>query len=77
MVIVVVLLLLAVGAIGYVIGQSQSEQQLPPDPETELRAAIELHRIRRRFDAAWTKTEQRRDAARLRRQISEALKEDE
>jgi hypothetical protein len=45
----------------------------PVDPEQAMKAAIELHAIRRRLDVAWTKTEQRQNASRLRREMTEAL----
>lgn len=77
-VLLILLLLVIVGFLGYLIREScEPPDDAPSDPEAELRAAVELHRIRRRLDASWTKTEQRQDAARLRRQIGQALKEDE
>jgi uncharacterized membrane protein len=76
-VLLVLLLLVVAGLLGYLIRESCEPPPTPPDAEGELRSAIELHRIRRRLDASWTKTEQRQDAAQLRRQISQALKEDD
>lgn len=53
-------------------------QPAPPvDPEQAVKAAVELHRIRRNLDVAWTKSEQRREGARLRREIAEALRPEE
>jgi len=43
------------------------------DPEQAMKAAVELHRIRRRFDVSWTRSQQRREAARVRREIAEAF----
>jgi hypothetical protein len=45
----------------------------PVDPEQAVRAAVELHRIRRNLDVAWSKSEQRREGAALRREIAVAL----
>lgn len=47
------------------------------DPEQAMKAAVELHRIRRRLDVARTRSEQRSASARVRREISEALKAEE
>jgi hypothetical protein len=75
-VLVVVLLIFAAALIGYLLRQaSEQPPALPPDPEAVQKAALELHRIRTRFDVAWTKTEQRSDSARLRREIAEAMKD--
>jgi hypothetical protein len=49
----------------------------PVDPEAAMRAAVELHRIGRQLDAAWLKTQQRQGASRLRRDIADALDDDE
>jgi|GEM_PF-1805032 len=80
MVWVILILVLIVGLfIGYLIWIT-SEPDAPPldvDPEQAIKAAIELHKIRSRLDVAWTKSEQRREGAHLRREISEALKSDE
>lgn len=43
------------------------------DPEAEAKAAVELHRVRRNLDTSLVKSEQRRDAERVRRSIAEAL----
>jgi len=69
---VVLLLLLAAGCIGYLIAQS-SQPEAARDPEAEMRAAVDLHAIRRRLEAAELKTAQRMDAARLRGDIKSAL----
>jgi len=47
-----------------------------PDPEREMEAAVELHRIRRNLDVAWMRSEQRQAGAALRREIKQALEED-
>ncbi|HSS34293.1 MAG TPA: hypothetical protein VLL27_13535 [Solirubrobacterales bacterium] len=70
-----VLLLLAVAFVVFLAwrnGQSPPQQR---DPEAELKAALELHAIRRRLEAAELKHQQRQDAARLRRDIQESLDE--
>jgi len=69
-----VLLACAVGA--YWLWRSSEAPSLPPDPEQELRAAVELHRIRRRLDSAELQHERRRDVQRLRREISDVLDDD-
>ncbi len=68
-----VLLLLAVVLVGLSVWKHSEAPRPPVDPEEAVKAAIELHQIRRRLDVAWTKTEQRQDAARLRREIGGAL----
>jgi hypothetical protein len=72
-------LLLLVAAFVALIAYSRREPPVaePVDPEQALKAAVELHRIRRNLDAAWTKQEQRRCGARLCREIAEALEDDE
>jgi hypothetical protein len=65
------------GLLGYLVWKyNEPETSLPPevDPEQAVKAAIELHRIRRNLDVAWTKTEQRREGAALRREIAKTLK---
>jgi hypothetical protein len=72
----IVVLLVIAFLVGYLLRQA-SEPTAPPtdvDPEQAVKAAVELHRIRRGLDAAWTKSEQRREGATLRRDIAEALK---
>lgn len=63
------------GVVGYLVAISSEPEQPPIDPEAELKAAVELHRIRRNLDASWTKTQQRQDAEQLRRQIRDELDE--
>lgn len=72
--IAVTLILVIGGLVGYLIWRT-SELDAPPkvDPEQAVKAAVELHKIRRRLDVAWTKSEQRREGAALRREIAEAL----
>jgi hypothetical protein len=74
----IVLLLIVAFLVGYLARQS-SEPPMPSDidPEQEMRAAMELHRIRRNLDVAWTRSEQRREGAALRREIRRALEDDE
>jgi hypothetical protein len=72
--IVIVLLLLFTGMVVLI----AARRQPPPeevDPEQAMKAAVELHRIRRNLDVAWIKREQRRGAARVRREIAEAFEE--
>lgn len=74
--IVVLLILLVVGSLAYLIWRT-TEPTTPAeavDPEQAMKAAVELHRIRRGLDASWTKQQQRNDGAALRREIAEALK---
>lgn len=70
--------LIVAGLLGYFVYQASPE---PPsfsaDPEAELRAAVELHRIRRRLDAVWLKAQQRQDAEVVRQKIREALAEED
>lgn len=47
------------------------------DPEAMMRTAVELHRIRRRLDVAYTRVEQRRESSLLRREIRKALEGDD
>lgn len=73
---IVILVLLAVAfVVGYMVRQASEPSASPydADPEQTVKAAIELHRIRRNLDAAWIKSEQRREGAALRRDITEAL----
>jgi hypothetical protein len=73
---VVVFFVLVVGFfIGYLVWKTSESPESPEvDPEQAMKAAIELHRIRRNLDVAWTKTEQRREGAALRREIAKTLK---
>jgi hypothetical protein len=59
-----------------VIRKERNGPNEPPDPEAAMRAAVELHAIHRRIDVALTKSEQKREASRLRREIAEALDDD-
>ena len=72
-----VVLLVIAGLVGYLIWKT-SEPDTPSevDAEQAIKAAIELHKIRRNLDAAWTKSQQQRDGTRLRREIAEALKDE-
>ncbi len=49
----------------------------PLDPESVMKAAVELHRIRRQLDVAYAKSEQRRDAGLLEHRIVEILDSDD
>jgi hypothetical protein len=75
----VVLFLLVLAAIALIIYTHSQPRRLspPPNPEHVMKAAVELHRIRRRLDASDLKHRQRRDAAELKREIGEALEGDE
>lgn len=76
-VLLVVLLLGICGLLGYLVRQSsEAAPAPPPNPEAVQKAALELHRIRSRLNVAWTKTEQRSDSARLRREIAKVLKDE-
>ena len=73
----ILLVVFLAAVVGYLVAKS-SQPDLPPpptDPEAEMRAAVELHRIRRDLETRWTKTEQRQEAERVRRQIANALDE--
>lgn len=79
---VIVLVLAILGCLAYLMWRSvevppyEVTEELPPD-EKVMQAAVELHRIRRRLETADFKTRQRRDAARLKREIAEALEDEE
>jgi hypothetical protein len=45
----------------------------PLDPEATMEAAVELHRIGRDLDVAYTKSEQRRDASVVEHRIVEII----
>jgi hypothetical protein len=65
---------LLVGAVvALVIRREWQEDEQPVDPGAATRAAIELHRIRRRIDVVMTKQEQRQVGTQARREIAEAL----
>jgi hypothetical protein len=71
--------LVVAGGVAYWLRQLDMPRQEtpPPDPEREMQAAVELHRIRRNLDVAWAKSEQRRAGAVLRRDIKEALEDEQ
>lgn len=75
--ILIVLLVTVAVLVGYLIRQSSEP---PPrrdvDPEQAMKAAVELHRIRRRLDVARTNSEQRSAGTRVRREINDALKDE-
>jgi hypothetical protein len=76
--IAVLLILLVAGLGAYMIRQGSSPPRSPDvDPEQAVKAAVELHRIRRNLDVAWAKSEQRCEGAALRREIADVLKESE
>lgn len=72
-----------IGALGLAVlllmlGLLWSRNPEPPlDPEDAMKAAVELHRIRRDLDVACTKSEIRRDAGLLEHQIVEIVDSDE
>lgn len=73
---VIVLIVVAVLIALLLLGLDDSD---PPEPTIEneplaTEVAIALHGIRRRLDVAWTRTELRRDHARLRRELAEELR---
>ncbi|MGA7966750.1 MAG: hypothetical protein WCB49_12865 [Gammaproteobacteria bacterium] len=70
------LILVVVFLVGYLVWRS-SEPPAPADIDAEqaMKAAVELHRVRRRFDVARTRTEQRSASTRVRREINDALKD--
>lgn len=69
---------LLVGAVvALVIRREWQDDDQPLDPEAVTRAAIELHRIRRRIDVVMTKQEQRQAGVQARREIAEALDADD
>jgi uncharacterized protein YehS (DUF1456 family) len=68
-------LIVLVAALVALIAKKRGKEQ-PVDPEAAVRAAIELHAIGRRLDIAQARHEQRLAALQLRREIAEALEED-
>ena len=72
-----------IGALGLAVlllmlGLLWSRNPEPPlDPEDAMKAAVELHRIRRDLDVAWAKSEIRRDAGLLEHRIGEILDSDD
>jgi hypothetical protein len=76
--IAITLILLIGGLVGYMIWRtSEPDRPTEIDPEQAMKAAVELHRIRRNLDVAWMRSEQRRETAALRREIGEVMKEPE
>lgn len=71
-----VLLLIVAFLLGYLVWMHSDDTPPPIDPEQAMKAAVELHAIRRRLDVARTRTEQRRDVTRVRREIAEAMTDD-
>lgn len=55
----------------------QRNPEPPLDPEAAMKAAVELHRIRRDLAVAYTKSEQRRDASLLEHRIVEIIDNDD
>lgn len=71
-------LVVLVGGLGvYIIcrGPADSDPEPALDPAALTKTATELHRIRRSLDVALACSEIRREAARVRREIEEALNE--
>ncbi len=66
------LLIIAV-VVGFIVWMHSDEPTPAIDPEEATRAAVELYRIRSRLDVAWTRTELRREATRIRRLMAEEL----
>ncbi len=69
--------LLVVGVVVLLIRKEWQGDERPLDPVSATRAAIELHRIHRRIDVVMTKREQRQAATQTRREIAEALDDEE
>jgi hypothetical protein len=71
----VLFMLVLAGVLGYLVAKNSEPPSEKPllDPEAELRAAVDLRRIRRNLDVSLTKTEQRREAERVRRRIGEEM----
>jgi hypothetical protein len=77
-VIAAVLLLIFCGLVAYGLWLHSEPPASPGvDPETALRAATDLHRIRRRLDVAGLRHEQRVSSNRARQAIAEALESDD
>lgn len=77
--IVAVLLLLVTVAIVLIVWTQHGDQPAaasPPDPKHLAKAAADMHRIRRRLQASGLKHDQRRDAAKLKRELAEAFDEE-
>ncbi len=67
------LVLIVCGLAAYLIWQTSEQPPSAVDPEAALRAAAELHAIRRRLDVEQLQHEQRWDARRLKRELAETL----
>lgn len=77
MVVLLILVLLVVaGVLGYLVYASSEEPQPPLDTETELETALRLYEIRRKLDVADLKHQQRRDANRLSHELRESLRKE-
>jgi hypothetical protein len=74
-VLAVLLLIVICGLLAYLVWRDSDDQSPPLDPEKAMQAALELHRIRRRLEAAECKQRQRSDAARFKRELADALDE--
>ncbi len=74
----VIILVLYVGWVAVSLIRRSRAQRVHREinPEQAMKAAVELHRIRRRLDGARIKSEQRSAGVRLRREIGELLKEE-
>jgi hypothetical protein len=68
----VVVLTVAVVLLALALFGSRKPEQ-PLDPDSVMQAAVELHRIRRDLDVAYTKSQLRRDADALEHRIVETL----
>ncbi len=73
------LILLALLVIAGLLIRKQTSRPPPvdADPEQVLRAAAELHKIRRRLDVALTRSELRSESTRVKREIASALHDEE
>jgi hypothetical protein len=71
----VVLLVAVAVLVGYLLHRRRPDATPEIDAEQAMKAAVELHRIQRNLDAAWTKTEQRGESARMRRLLAEEMRD--
>lgn len=73
-VLVIFLLLIVCGLLGYLLRESgESQSVVPPNPEATTKAALELHRIRTRLNGSLAKAEIRSQATQTKRDIADAL----
>lgn len=73
-VLVVLLLMLVVGLVGYLLRRyDEGVPAAPADPEAVRKAALELHRIRTRLNGSLAKAEIRSQATQAKRDIADAL----